>query len=278
MPVKHFVVDPSKQFLSKEDISSIEQRQNEVMVEWDNEASELSKKLIEQQDNLKHVEGRIVVKVDMKAKNHHKFANGLVIKRERQFNEFNRRITEPTNCIVISAQNIEKNAEILVEHNALHETNRINSYKNKFENADSDRVRYYSISTFEALAWRIEGGKWNPVEGFEFGLRIFKPYEGLMSGIPPIQIKDTLWVTSGKYKDNAIRTLVGCDYELIFNESFGIEGSLIAFRPEGDTKRNLEAEAVAIMHEITDNIKSGKYLVGYTVIDAKPLKEIVSTD
>lgn len=274
MPVKHFVVDPSKRFLSKEDIQSIEQRQNEVMVEWDGERNESAENLLSQEDNLRHVEGRVVVKVDMLAKNHHKFESGLVIRRERQFNEFNRRITQPTNCIVISAEGIEKNAEILVEHNALHETNRINDYKNKFESEETDRVRYYSISTFECLAWRKDS-EWKPVEGFEFGLRIFKPYEGKLEGIEPTLIEDTLWVTSGMYKGNALRTLRGCDYELIYNESFGVEGSLICFRPEGDEKRNLEAEAVALMHEITDKILSNEYLIGYTTKDAKPLKDFV---
>jgi hypothetical protein len=270
MPVKHFVIDPSKRFLSKEDIQSIEQRQNEVMVEWDGERNESSEKLLSQEDNLKHVEGRVVVKVDMMAKNHTKFESGLVIRRERQFNEFNRRITQPTNCIVISAENIEKNAEILVEHNALHETNRINDYKNKFESEETDRIRYYSISTFECLAWRKDS-EWKPVEGFEFGLRIFKPYEGIMLGVEPTQIKDTLWVTSGEYKGHAVRTLVGCDYQIIFNESFGIESNLIVFRPEGDEKRGLESEAIALMNDITEKVKSGEYLVGYTIKDAKPL-------
>ena len=277
MPVKHFVVDPSKRFLSKEDIQSIEQRQNEVMVEWDNGKSESTENLLSQEDKLKHVEGKVIVKVDMMAKNHHKFESGLVIRRERQFNEFNRRITQPTNCIVISAENIEKNAEILVEHNALHETNRINDYKNKFESEETDRVRYYSISTFECLAWRKDS-EWKPVEGFEFGLRIFKPYEGIMVGVEPTQIKDTLWVTSGEYKGNAVRTLKGCDYEIIFNEKFGVEGNLIVFRPDGDEKRNLEAEAIAIFWDVTESVNNGKYLIGYSIKDAKPLKDFVQTN
>ncbi len=55
---------------------------------------------------LKHTEGRIIVSVDIEAKNYHTFAGGIVIRRERQFDNLNRRETEPVNGFVISAKYI----------------------------------------------------------------------------------------------------------------------------------------------------------------------------
>lgn len=268
MPVKHFVITPAASKLSKQELLEINQRSEQVLVGVDKASESLASSKITEEDNLVHLKGKIVVKVDSEYKNFHKFENGLVIRRERKFNEFNRRITQPVNCIVISSDDIPKNAEILVEHNALHETNRINDYKNSFEGEETDRVRYYSIAYFECLAWRNEGEDWKPVGTFEFALRVFKPYEGIIQGIEPKQIPDTLYVTSGELKGNVVRTLKGCDYEIVYNESFGVEGRLIVFRPNGDAERNLEEEAVAILHDVTKKVKSGEYPIGYTTKDA----------
>ena len=67
-------------------------------------------------NKLKHVEGRIIVSVDHESKNSHKFADGTVIRLERDYNNLNRRQTQPTNAIVISGKDISKGSEILIHH------------------------------------------------------------------------------------------------------------------------------------------------------------------
>lgn len=268
---KYFVIGGKKQ-LSKKQLEGINQRSQEHLLGPDLNLTDKSVSRLEEDDDLIHVEGRIVCKVDKEGKNYTKFESGLIIRRERAFNEFNRRLTQPVNCMVISADGIPKNAEILVEHNALHETNRINDYKNKFESEDSDRVRYYSIPIPECFCWRIGDGKWTPIYPYEFSLRVFKPYKGLIEGIAPEKLKDMLWVTSGELKDKVVKTLKGCDYEIIFNESFGIEGHLIVFRPNGDEKRNLEEEAIAIMDELTEQVKNGELIIGLEPSKAERLE------
>lgn len=273
---KYFLLSPEKKESSKQIINGIETANQDILKSESELLSIKSKEQLDEEDNLIHVEGRVVVKVDMQAKNFHTFEGGVTIRRERAFNEFNRRLTEPVNVRVISGEGMPKNAEILVDHNALHETSRINDYKNSFENAESDRIRYYSIPVYECYVWRMKGEKWNPIHPFEFGLRVFKPYEGSLIGVEPEQLKDTLYVTSGELKGNVIRTLKGSDYQIIFQGDNGREDYLIRFRPFGDEKMKLEEEAIAILHDATDQINNCKLLIGYSIKDAKPLNEFLN--
>lgn len=273
MNKKYFVLGGSTP-LSKETLEGIRESGEQILLSGDLDLEERVKARLAEDDNLIHSEGRIVVKVDINSKDSHTFESGLTIRRERKFNDFNRRVTQPTNCWVISGEGIPKGAELLVEHNAFHETNRINDYKNSFESEESDRVRYFSLETRECYAWRIGDGDWTPLPPFEFGLRIIKPYKGNFHNIESEVLKDTLYVVSGDLKGNVVKTLKGCDYQLVFQELNGREGNLICFRPNGDEKRKLEEEAIAILNEETDKVNSGELLVGYEVKDAKPLNEL----
>jgi len=272
MNKKHFVFGESNP-LSKEALNEIRQSGEQILLSGDLEVEERVKAKLAEDDDLIHAEGRVIVKLDIKNKDSHTFESGLTIRRERNFNNFNRRETQPVNCLVISGDSIPKGAELLVEHNAFHETNRINDYRNSFESEESDRVRYFSLATYECYAWRLGTGDWTPIYPHEFALRVIKPYKGVLQGIEPEVLKDTLYVTSGDLKGNVVKTLKGCDYELVYQEVTGREGHLICFRPNGDTKRKLEEEAIAILHEETEQVNKGELLVGYSTSDAKTLKE-----
>ena len=249
-----------------------------MLLSIDGDLDSQVKEQLYQDDNLIHVEGRIVVKLDIKNKDSHTFESGLTIRRERNFNNFNRRETQPVNVIVISGEGIPKGAELLIDHNALHETNRINDYKNSFENDGSDRVRYFSIETYECYAWRMGNDNWQPIRPFEFALRVFKPYKGFLVGIDPEVLKDTLFVTSGELKGNVIKTVKAADYEIIFQNEKGTEGHLICFRPFGYEKRNMPEEAIAILNTETEKLKNGELLLGYSLSDCKPLNEFVDNN
>lgn len=267
---KHFVFGGKKE-ISKETITQIQIEGESLLKTGDEVLNEKAKNKLKEEDFLTHVEGRVVVKLDIENKNSHTFESGLTIRRERKFNEFNRRITQPVNVIVISGEGIPKGAELLIDHNALHETNRINDYKNSFELEDSDRVRYFSIERYECYAWRMGEGEWKPIPPFEFALRVIKPYKGVLHGVEPEILKDTLYVTSGKLKGKVVKTLKACDYQIVFQELNGREGNLICFRPFGDEKRKMEEEAIAILHHETEQVNNGKLLVGISVSDCKPL-------
>ena len=269
---KHFVFGGKKE-LTKEAITQIQKEGEAILKTGDELLDERVKKQLQEEDNLVHTDGRIVIKLDIKNKDSHTFASGLTIRRERAFNEFNRRISQPVNCLVISGEGIPKGAELLIDHNALHETNRINDYKNSFENDGSDRVRYFSIETYECYAWRMGSDNWQAVPPFEFALRVIKPYKGILHGIEPEIVKDTLFVTSGELSGNVVKTVKAADYCLVYQESNGREGNLICFRPFGNQKRNMEEEAIAILHHETEQVNNGLLLIGYEAKDAKTLKE-----
>ena len=275
---KFFLLDPKRRSSSKEVTNLIQQEGEQILQGIDNIVTIKKTSQLLEEDNLVHVDNRIVVKVDMKSKDSHTFASGLVIRRERNFNNFNRRETQPVNCIVISGDGIPKDAEILVDHNAFHETNRVNDYKNSFESEDSEIVRYYSLARYECFAWRTGESDWVPLYPFQFGLRVFQPYKGLLDGIEPQPLKDTLYVLSGDLKGTVVKTVKAADYVIIFQERTGREGSLLVFRPNGDEKRKLEEEAIAILHSETKKVISGELLIGFTIQDAKQLKDIVSNN
>ncbi len=269
---KHFIFG-DKQEVTKEAIIQIQKDNQSLLKTGDEIRDEQAKAQLLEEDNLVHTEDRIVVKLDIENKYSWAFESGQKIRYERNFNNFNRRETQPVNVIVISGEGIPKDAEMLVDHNALHETNRINDYKNSFENDGSDRVRYFSIPIYECYAWREKGGEFHPMYPFDFALRIFEPYKGLLEGIEPKLIENTLYVTSGELKGNVVKTVLAADYQIIFQDTNGRENNLIVFRPFGNEKRKMPEEAEAILHDKTEQINKGKLLVGYSIKDAKPINE-----
>ena len=227
--------------------------------------------------SLKHIEGRIIVAVDHESKNSHRFSDGTVIRLERDWNNLNRRETQPTNAIVISGANIPKGSEILIHHNAPSDTNRINNYSKLSGKETGSDIKHYSITEEQCFLWKDANNTWQPIPPYETALRVFVPYNGILEGIEPKALKNVLYVTSGEWEGKVVTTLDACDYVIVFQDVNGQEGNLIRFRPNGDEKNNREPEAIALMNEITDKVKKGKYLVGITTKDAKPIKELVPT-
>ena len=224
-------------------------------------------------NKLTHTEGRIVVKVDLEGKNSHTFEDGTKIRLERRFDNFNMRYTQPVNATVISGEKIPEGAEIILHHNATHDTNVIHNYKPLDGAEIASNIRYFSIPETEAFAWR-HGDEWVPLPGYDFALRVFEPYHGIIEGVEPSEIKNVLWVTTGEYKGNVCITLKACDYQLIFQDVNGREGNLIRFRSVEDQKTQRECEVVAIHHDFTNKVLNGKLHVGLTKVDAKSINEI----
>lgn len=217
---------------------------------------------------LKHPDGRVIVKIDLEGKNSWRFSDGTTIRYERQFNNLNRRQTEPVNGICISGEGIKEGAEILVHHNAAEEINEILNYRQ----TSGSSIRYYSIPVEQCFFWH-DGGTWQPLPPYETALRVFKPYKGLIQGVEPELLKDTLFVTSGELKGEVVRTIKAADYQVVFQDINGKEGNIIRFRPNGDERTKREPEAVAVLNEVTGKVNSGEYLVGYELSDAKKLND-----
>ena len=222
---------------------------------------------------LKHIEGKVICQIDLEGKNWHTFSDGTKIRRERQYDNLNRRETEPVNAVCISSAYIPTGTEILVHANAATETNLINNYAPISGQETSSEIKYYSIPEEQCFIWKNEKNEWLPLPPYETALRVFKPYRGVIQGIEPTLIKDVLYVTSGELKGKVVKTLKACDYQIVFQDITGQEGNIIRFRPFGDPKTNREEEAIAIMDEMTEQVEAGDLLVGYAVSDAQSIQK-----
>ena len=221
--------------------------------------------------SLKHTHGRVVVKVDVNYKDSHRFEDGTEIKLVRRVNNFDRKHTEPVNAIVMSSENIPEGAEILIHHNGLTDENRIFNYKPLSGSDIASDIKYFSIPELQAYLWRMPGEEWQPIKGFATGLRVFEPYKGLISGIPPKQLKDILYITSGKLSGQVVMTLKSSDYCIVFQDN-GRERNIIRIRHSDD--EDIEREEIQLLHHnFTKKVNKGELLIGLTPSDAKPLHE-----
>jgi len=221
-----------------------------------------------------HLEGKIVVQIDMNYKNSWTFEDGTKIALERKYDCFDEKYTRPVNAIVVSASGIPEGSEVIIHHTCTHDTNRVFNYQPLSGEVEASDIRYFSIREDEAFAWYDEvNSKWMPLKGFDFALQIFKPYKGILEGIEPTPIKNCLWVTTGEYAGNACMTLQASNYRMIFQDRNGREKNIIRFRSDEDLKAHRELEIVCLHHPYTKQILDGDLYVGLTISDAKPLKE-----
>lgn len=214
--------------------------------------------------------GRVIIKIDLEAKNFHSFGDGTKIRIERQYNNFNMRYVKPVNAIVISAHNIDEGADVLIHHNATHDTYRLFNYQGPTEDASSD-IKYYSIPEQECFFWKKQGDStWNTLANFATALRVFKPYEGAFEGIEPTLVKNKLYVTSGEFAGKVCQVVNAADYQVIFQGEDGTEQFLIRIRHFEDEYNDRE-EIIAVDYELTEMVNNGSALIGYTTSDAKKL-------
>jgi len=268
---KFFLVNPNIESLDKAEIMAIESSKQQHAKDDYEKRRELSRAaMADKDDRLKCVSGRVVIKADKESKNEHNL-NGVVIRRERQFNEFNKRISEPVNAIVVSAENIPINSEILISHNALHDSNLIFDYTPS-SGIQSNDVRFYSIPEGECFAWRNEQGKLQPMKNFCFALRIFEPYKGSLSGIEPTLIKEVLFITTGEFAGNIVHTLKASDYEIIYQGQDLKEERLIRCR-HFEKEMNEREEIIAVSHALTKRLKKQELLIGLDKTNCKKLNE-----
>ena len=218
---------------------------------------------------LKAPANRVIIKVDLESKNSHTFKDGTKIKLERVYDNFNMRYVKPVNAEVVSAKDVPVGSEILIHHNATHDTYKIFNYQRPTAEASSS-MQYFSIPIEECFMWRSEkGSTWNALNNFITGLRIFQPYTGFLEGIEPTLVKNKIYVTSGELAGNVVGTVISSDYEIIYQDDDGTEGKIIRLRyyPEGNDRN----EVISIEHELTNKVKNGELLVGYNISDAKKL-------
>ena len=209
--------------------------------------------------SLKHIEGRVVLSVDPEQKNYWTFSSGETIRLERNFDNFDKKYTSQVLGVCISAEDIPQDAFVLFHHNGLHETYQILNHGKLSGKDIAAGIKLISIPERDCFFWKLKDEeKWHPTKNYATALRVYEPYNGLLEGVEPTLIKNTLYVTSGKYEGQVVKTLKACDYQITFRNENGIDENIIRFRPDGDEDR--EEEAIAIMHELTEKVKDGKLI------------------
>lgn len=211
---------------------------------------------------------RIFVKVDLQKKNSHTFESGQTIHIERDWNNLNRRETQPVNAIVLSPNEygIPVGAEVIMNHNSVHDANRVFGFQSSMEDASS-RYQYYSILASEIYIYREENSeKWLPAPNFLLGLRVFEPYKGTLQGIDPKQLKNTLLITEGVLKGKVVKTVKHADYEMVFQGTSNREERLIRCR-HFPNEINEREEIQFIDNYLTKQVKKGELLVGLSTLD-----------
>ena len=208
------------------------------------------------------VKGRVVVKLDMEGKNNHTFEHGLKIRLERQYNNLNRRETEPVNAIVVNGEGLPQGAEILIHHNSCHPVNQIFNYLSLSGEEKEATIKYFSVPEEECFLYRKQNSnEWHPCKGWATALRVYKPYNGTLTGIEPTQVKNVLWITSGEYKNNVCQVVYASDYTIVFQDVDGRENKIIRLR-HFENQYNDREEIIALMNELTKKVKKGELLIG----------------
>lgn len=251
---------------------------------------------------VQNVKGRVVVEVDITKKDSYEFGNGQKIIMFRNTNNFDRRYTQPVNGIVISASEIPKGSEVLLEHNSCHPTNEIFDY-----NDDEPNIKYYSVPEMEVYVWRyvkdlhygLKSKKdatleeletqfalntnipteyleqWHPAKYYAIGERVFKPYKGSLVGIEPERIKNTLLIKTGEFKNKIVHTLANSDYVIIYQDTDGKPNEILTvFHVENEEELDnprisSKEEIVAIDMGLTEQWLNGELLTGLTANDCK---------
>jgi len=249
--------------LTQKDIKSIEKERQKKLKNHSKRLQEKAKEKVKKEVGLKYVYGRVIISIDLDYKNGHTMENGERLYIGRQYNNLNRRETEPVNAFVISAEYIPSGSEILIHPNAIIESNKLYGFEE-----DETTVRYYSIPEDQCYLWKDEIGDWRPLKGYATGLRLFEEYKGPIVGIEPKKIKNVLYITSGSLKGKVVRTLHASDYEIVFMGDGGQEERVIRCRHyEGEF--NEREEVICVDEKLTQMVEKMELMVGISKKDAK---------
>lgn len=216
---------------------------------------------------MKAIKGKSLVRVDINKKNWHTFESGLRIEIRRGYNNFDQREVRPVQGICEDSEKIPKGSEVLVHHNATHDTYKVFNEKKLGEEND---IVLFSVPDNFIYAYREEGSKeWMPLEGFMIVKRVFQPT--VMDAkiyIPTQVLKNRLYVSRGTFEGLCINTAIACDYEIVFQGTNDQEQRLIRMRDTSNLEYN---ECLGVDYEYTEKINKGELLVGLTADTATKL-------
>lgn len=214
--------------------------------------------------DIKATSRNVVVEVEMDNKEKYTFSNGTTIRIQKGFG-YDLRKEWPTFGKIIDGGGLPKDALVLIHHNSTHESFKI---PNIFDDEGNRINNLYSISSDMVFCFREENKSWQPTTDFLITLRMYREYKGILLDIKPTKIPQMLYVVSGildgkDLSGKVIITSKYADYEVIFFED-GREQSLIRTRVR---------EVMGVSNELTNEVHSGKVLIGNNLENAKIYKQ-----
>jgi acetyltransferase-like isoleucine patch superfamily enzyme len=223
-------------------------------------------------NGLKAPKGRCIISVDMDYKNSHQLTEGVNIRLERDVENLNKRYTAAVNATIMYAENIPIGAEVIINHNATHDTNRIFELEDLEGDIIASEIRYFSIPEEDCYIYKEENDQeWKPCLNFALGLRVFEPYLGLLAGVNHKELKNFIYITSDcELKGQVVKTVHASLYEMVFNDSNFREKRLIRIRHSQDPDFARE-EVELIAKDKTEMVKNGTLYIGLNADEAKKL-------
>jgi len=265
---KHFVINPKPEY------GKGNWRESELKVLSKQYKEQLAKKnkYNNKVYNLKHVSGRVIVKVDTEQKNFYTFSDGTTIRVERKYDNLDRSYTQQILGVVISAEHIPTDALLLFHFNSAHDSNLITNHSGLSGEEVASGIKIYSFVEAECFLWKMVGDEeWKPTKGFAIAERVYKPYEGRLVGLTPQLLKDTLFMKTGEYKGKIVKTLNACDYNILFRNEKGVDEHIVRCR-HFENESHTREEIIAVDENLTEQLYEGKLWVGTTPQNAKPIK------
>ena len=223
-------------------------------------------------NELKHVDGRVLMRIDTDGKNFHTFSSGDTIRLERDRDNFDRKYTQQVLGTVIDAESIPEGALVLCNHNCCHDSYKVFNTGTISGEEIAAKVFIFSIPETEVYLWK-RVGEWMPTKGFAIGERVYKPYTGIIQGIDPTVLKNTLYIKTGEFKGQVVRTLKAADYVITFRNEKGVEEEILRCR-HYENEYNEREEIVAIDYALTEKVNKGDLVIGLYSSKAKSIKDI----
>jgi hypothetical protein len=221
----------------------------------------LIQELIERYKDIYPPSNRVLIAVDLKYKDRVSLGeSGVILERPRNYDDLNHRVTQTSQGWVINSDYLESGSEVLVSHNSFHETNKLFTFDNEIS---LQSIGVFSIPKTECYVYRVNNGKWKACEGFLLGLKVFEPYNGILEGIEPKEIKRTFFVTTDGYlKHKVVDTVNAAILPIIANDENYNEIIINRIRHYPNDPYNVREEVLAINNEKTNKVLKGELLIG----------------
>jgi hypothetical protein len=211
---------------------------------------------------------RVLIAVDLKYKDRVLLGeSGVVLERPRDYDNLNHRETKISQGWVVNSDYLPIGSEVLVSHNSFHDTNRLFGLDIEIELLN---IGVYAVPKMETYCYKYGSKKWNACEGFLLGMKLFEPYNGIIEGIEPKEIKRTLFVTSDcKLKHKVVDTVNAAVLPIVFNDEDFNEIIINRIRHFPNESDNVREEVLCINQEKTKKVLKGELLIGNNKSDCK---------